>query len=72
MHYHIGLYFQGGVSQLEKYAPYRNWTMDYKGRFSRDLPYTTPNDSGNSTFVVVLLLIVGKVNLVLIKVFYPR
>ncbi len=32
MHYHIVLYFPGEVSQLEKYGPYRNWTMDYKGQ----------------------------------------
>ncbi len=29
MHYDIGSYFQGGVSQLEKYASYRNYTVDY-------------------------------------------
>ncbi len=29
MHYHMGIYFQGGVSQLEKYGSYRNWTVDY-------------------------------------------
>ena len=29
MHYHIGIYFLSVVSQLEKYGPYINWTVDY-------------------------------------------
>ena len=32
MYYHRGIYFQSGVSQLEKYGPYRYWTVDYNGR----------------------------------------
>ena len=32
MHYDIGIYFQGGVSQLEKYCSYRNCTVDYLGK----------------------------------------
>ena len=26
----LGFTSKGKVSQLEKYVPYRNWTMDYK------------------------------------------
>ncbi len=34
IHYHIGLYFQLGVSQLEKYGPYMNWTVAYLNKKS--------------------------------------
>ncbi len=33
MNFHIGIYFQEGVSQLEKYGSYRNWTIDNYGHF---------------------------------------
>ncbi len=54
MHYHIGIYFQSGVSQLEKYGPYRNWTVDYT-RKSMELSgtnispgFTQPRQSFNN------------------------